>query len=125
MVQTIGRLGLDPAPPVAVVPLGTGNDLARSFGWGGMFEKKWIKDHEALHRTLGWFGAAAATTLDRWRLTITAPGPGYFTRKKPYGFVAEGTAEVRPGSAGVRGNRRAHACTWTGTHETGRRATAA
>lgn len=93
-VQTIGRLGLNPAPPVAVVPLGTGNDLARSFGWGGAFDKRWIKDHAALHRTLGWFGQAAAATLDRWRLRMTAPGQGFFTRKKPYGFTTDGPPEV-------------------------------
>lgn len=93
--QTIGRLGLSPAPPVAVVPLGTGNDLARSFGWGGSFEKAWIKDHASLHTTLGWFGQAAAAPLDRWRLSLTAPSKGFFNRHKPYGFVPDGPADVR------------------------------
>eukprot|EP00892_Ulva_mutabilis_P011273 jgi/Ulvmu1/8518/UM044_0052.1 len=116
VLQTIGRLGLQPEPPVAVVPLGTGNDLARSFGWGGMFEKSWIKDHAALHKTLGWFGQAAAAPLDRWRLSLTAPGKGFFNRKKPYGFVPDGPVEVcaphlppQTAPAGLRASNSKHA----------------
>lgn len=42
ILKTIRDLGLDPEPHVAVMPLGTGNDLSLSFGWGNTFLKSWI-----------------------------------------------------------------------------------
>lgn len=42
ILKTIDDLGLQPHPQVAVVPLGTGNDLSLSFGWGNTFLRVWI-----------------------------------------------------------------------------------
>ncbi len=39
VLKTIRDLQLEPAPHVAVCPLGTGNDLSLSFGWGGEYKK--------------------------------------------------------------------------------------
>jgi len=42
ILKTIQELQLDPPPAVAVMPLGTGNDLSLSFGWGNAFLDRWI-----------------------------------------------------------------------------------
>ena len=42
ILKTIRDLHLDPEPHVAVMPLGTGNDLSLSFGWGNTFLSSWI-----------------------------------------------------------------------------------
>lgn len=42
VLKTIHELRLDPPPQVAVMPLGTGNDLSLTFGWGNTFLQKWI-----------------------------------------------------------------------------------
>ena len=34
-MSTIDDVGFAVKPPVAILPLGTGNDLSRSFDWGG------------------------------------------------------------------------------------------
>jgi diacylglycerol kinase (ATP) len=50
--------------PVGIIPLGTGNDLARSLGWGGS-----APTAAALDRMLARLVAAPIRHLDRWELT--------------------------------------------------------
>lgn len=52
------------SPPVAVLPLGTGNDLSRTLGWGKSF------DGEDLESFLHKVEQAQVMLLDRWKVEI-------------------------------------------------------
>ncbi|KAL2502319.1 Diacylglycerol kinase 7 [Forsythia ovata] len=62
-----GRL---PVPPTGIIPLGTGNDLSRSFGWGGSFPFNW---KSAVKRTLDRIANGSICRLDSWHVLISMP----------------------------------------------------
>lgn len=51
-------------PPIAILPLGTGNDLARVMGWGGGYT------NESLIGILEQISESYISLLDRWEMTI-------------------------------------------------------
>ena len=54
-----------PRPAIGIIPLGTGNDLARSLNWGGKYRDK------PLRKVLLDIAKAEVVELDRWSLKVT------------------------------------------------------
>ncbi|XP_052849060.1 eye-specific diacylglycerol kinase isoform X7 [Drosophila gunungcola] len=59
-----------PAPAVGVLPLGTGNDLARALGWGGSIFFQGYTD-EPIGKVLREIGMSQCVLMDRWRVKVT------------------------------------------------------
>merc|ERR1712223_28480 len=55
---------IDPPPAVGVLPLGTGNDLSRSLGWGGGYID------EPISKILSSLHTADSLLMDRWQLVV-------------------------------------------------------
>ncbi|KAK6790461.1 hypothetical protein RDI58_014261 [Solanum bulbocastanum] len=68
VLDAIERLNFESPPPVAVLPLGTGNDLSRVLQWGGGFAM--VEGQGGLRPFLHDLNHAAVTMLDRWKVDI-------------------------------------------------------
>ncbi|KAG7366557.1 diacylglycerol kinase accessory domain protein [Nitzschia inconspicua] len=64
IVSTIEKMELQRWPPIAILPLGTGNDLARIHGWGGGY------NNESLINILEQVSDGYISWLDRWEMTV-------------------------------------------------------
>lgn len=83
-------------PPIGILPLGTGNDLARVLGWGGGYEGGDL---------VSWLEAVAeaeVTLLDRWQVSMAPQPTGRSSPDEPEHCVR---LVAWAGEAGRRGAR--------------------
>ncbi|KAK7330306.1 hypothetical protein VNO77_24496 [Canavalia gladiata] len=71
VLNTIDKQNFVSPPPVAILPAGTGNDLARVLSWGGGLGP--VERQGGLSTFLHHIEHAAVTVLDRWKVTISNP----------------------------------------------------
>ncbi|XP_025161413.1 diacylglycerol kinase 1 isoform X2 [Harpegnathos saltator] len=64
VLETMDRVQFEHQPAVGVIPLGTGNDLARCLRWGGGYEG------EAVHKVLKKIEKATPVMMDRWQIEV-------------------------------------------------------
>ncbi|MCO5594071.1 hypothetical protein L7F22_048092 [Adiantum nelumboides] len=69
VLDSIDKQNFTSPPPVAVLPIGTGNDLARVLSWGGGFGV--VERQGGLSAVLRQVDHAAVTMLDRWQVVCT------------------------------------------------------
>ncbi|KAI3996204.1 hypothetical protein MKX01_022698 [Papaver californicum] len=69
VLDAIDKQNFVSPPTVAILPAGTGNDLARVFSWGGGLDV--VEKQGGLCTVLHHIEHAAVTILDRWKITVT------------------------------------------------------
>lgn len=62
ILSEIDKLDIKPSPTISLIPLGTGNDLARFMNWGGGYQD------EPIISILNQISSALPIYLDRWKI---------------------------------------------------------
>jgi diacylglycerol kinase (ATP) len=73
VLDAIEKHNFESPPPVAILPLGTGNDLSRVLQWGRGFST--VDGQGGLTTHLQNINHAAVTMLDRWKVNIREENP--------------------------------------------------
>jgi len=81
IISVLEKMTLKRWPPIGILPLGTGNDLARIHGWGGGY------NNESLVYILRQICDAYISMLDLWELNITSTSKKGHQRKEVKSFI--------------------------------------
>ena len=74
IMNCLEEIGPECWPPIAILPLGTGNDLARVLGWGGGY------NNESIVEFLAQVQRAHVVVVDRWELKLMPAGKAARTK---------------------------------------------
>lgn len=81
VISALEKMDLKRWPPIGILPLGTGNDLARIHGWGGGY------NNESLLYILRQISEAYISMLDLWELDITSTSKKGKQKKEVRSFM--------------------------------------
>ena len=89
VLSEIDKLNFMNLPPMAILPLGTGNDLARVLNWGAAYAG------EPIDKILSQVSEAVVHCLDRWEISVENIEPLQFTPTSPRSIsVDEADAQI-------------------------------